>query len=143
MNSTPASQTKIGESPDVFTTTGTYTIHAPNSGKPLCEICKLRPAEKTDYRSREVCLKCASPKIKPIRLQGRPVGRNERCPCGSGKKFKKCACSAKARAEGKQLLVGHMRVGAGGEREIVDPREVNKSPLPASDKALPIGPAVE
>ena len=22
--------------------------------------------------------------------QGRKVGRNERCPCGSGKKYKKC-----------------------------------------------------
>jgi uncharacterized protein YecA (UPF0149 family) len=26
---------------------------------------------------------------------GRPTGRNDPCPCGSGKKFKKC-CGAKA-----------------------------------------------
>jgi hypothetical protein len=25
-----------------------------------------------------------------IRYEGRPVGRNESCPCGSGKKYKKC-----------------------------------------------------
>jgi preprotein translocase subunit SecA len=25
-----------------------------------------------------------------LRHQGRKVGRNEPCPCGSGKKFKKC-----------------------------------------------------
>ena len=26
----------------------------------------------------------------PVRLEGPKVGRNEPCPCGSGKKFKKC-----------------------------------------------------
>jgi len=29
-------------------------------------------------------------KAKPIRRQGRKIGRNEPCPCGSGKKYKKC-----------------------------------------------------
>jgi hypothetical protein len=29
-------------------------------------------------------------KPRPIRNGGRPVGRNELCPCGSGTKFKKC-----------------------------------------------------
>lgn len=28
--------------------------------------------------------------IGTIRYEGRPVGRNEPCPCGSGKKYKKC-----------------------------------------------------
>lgn len=28
--------------------------------------------------------------IEPVRRAGAKVGRNERCPCGSGKKFKKC-----------------------------------------------------
>ena len=27
---------------------------------------------------------------KPIVKKGRKVGRNEPCPCGSGKKYKKC-----------------------------------------------------
>ena len=28
--------------------------------------------------------------LKPIRREKPPVGRNDPCPCGSGKKFKKC-----------------------------------------------------
>lgn len=27
---------------------------------------------------------------KPVTPKGQPVGRNALCPCGSGKKFKKC-----------------------------------------------------
>ena len=29
-------------------------------------------------------------KPKPIRRTGKPVGRNDPCPCGSGKKYKNC-----------------------------------------------------
>jgi preprotein translocase subunit SecA len=29
-------------------------------------------------------------KIEPIRNKGERVGRNDPCPCGSGKKFKNC-----------------------------------------------------
>jgi hypothetical protein len=28
--------------------------------------------------------------IRPIRREGKQVGRNAKCPCGSGKKFKAC-----------------------------------------------------
>ncbi|MDH3805652.1 MAG: SEC-C metal-binding domain-containing protein, partial [Gammaproteobacteria bacterium] len=28
--------------------------------------------------------------IEPFKREGRKVGRNEPCPCGSGKKFKQC-----------------------------------------------------
>lgn len=28
--------------------------------------------------------------VKPIRRPARKVGRNQPCPCGSGKKYKKC-----------------------------------------------------
>ena len=31
-----------------------------------------------------------TPPGKPIRLEGPKTGRNDPCPCGSGKKFKKC-----------------------------------------------------
>jgi SEC-C motif domain protein len=31
-----------------------------------------------------------TPPAKPVRLEGPKVGRNDSCPCGSGKKFKKC-----------------------------------------------------
>ena len=34
-----------------------------------------------------------APPVAPIRNAARKVGRNERCPCGSGKKYKKC-CGA-------------------------------------------------
>ena len=29
-------------------------------------------------------------KQKPVRREGKKVGRNDPCPCGSGKKYKKC-----------------------------------------------------
>ncbi|MCX7765566.1 MAG: SEC-C metal-binding domain-containing protein, partial [Candidatus Sumerlaeia bacterium] len=32
-------------------------------------------------------------KIMPVRRQGPKIGRNEPCPCGSGKKYKKCCGS--------------------------------------------------
>ena len=31
-----------------------------------------------------------TPPVKPVRSEGPKVGRNDPCPCGSGKKFKKC-----------------------------------------------------
>ncbi len=31
-----------------------------------------------------------SEKPQPVRAQGKKVGRNDPCPCGSGKKYKKC-----------------------------------------------------
>jgi preprotein translocase subunit SecA len=37
------------------------------------------------------------PKAQPVR-RGRKVGRNEPCPCGSGKKYKKCCGAASVRA---------------------------------------------
>jgi preprotein translocase subunit SecA len=32
---------------------------------------------------------------QPVRKEARKVGRNEPCPCGSGKKFKKCCANKK------------------------------------------------
>jgi preprotein translocase subunit SecA len=29
-------------------------------------------------------------KIETVRREGKKVGRNDPCPCGSGKKYKKC-----------------------------------------------------
>jgi preprotein translocase subunit SecA len=29
-------------------------------------------------------------RVQPVKSDGRKVGRNEACPCGSGKKFKQC-----------------------------------------------------
>jgi uncharacterized protein YecA (UPF0149 family) len=30
------------------------------------------------------------PPVKPIKAEGEEIGRNDPCPCGSGKKYKKC-----------------------------------------------------
>jgi len=56
----------------------------------VCEKCRLRLAVKTDGEGKSLCEPCALGKTKPIVRQGRRIGRNEPCPCGSGKKFKLC-----------------------------------------------------
>jgi preprotein translocase subunit SecA len=33
-------------------------------------------------------------KPAPMRREGRKIGRNEPCPCGSGKKYKRCCGAA-------------------------------------------------
>ena len=47
-----------------------------------------------------------SPALEPQRSRGRKVGRNEPCPCGSGKKYKKC-----------HLLLDRVEPSARGERD--------------------------
>ena len=56
----------------------------------VCKKCLLRLAIKTDGEGTPVCEPCAIGKTKPIVRQGPKIGRNEPCPCGSGKKFKAC-----------------------------------------------------
>jgi preprotein translocase subunit SecA len=50
--------------------------------------------DKAISRTEENQVISGSPQIsgkpKPYKREGRKVGRNEPCPCGSGKKFKKC-----------------------------------------------------
>jgi uncharacterized protein len=41
------------------------------------------------------CLAAHRPKAEPVRREAPKVGRNDPCPCGSGKKFKRC-CGAAA-----------------------------------------------
>jgi len=36
----------------------------------------------------------AEPPMQPVRNPLRDVGRNDPCPCGSGKKYKKCCLPA-------------------------------------------------
>jgi uncharacterized protein len=43
---------------------------------------------------------CGGPSERVLRALG--VGRNEPCPCGSGKKFKKC-CGAQASRQGQRI----------------------------------------
>ena len=40
------------------------------------------------------------PTKKPVNKQGEKVGRNDPCPCGSGKKYKKCCGAADSNQQG-------------------------------------------
>ena len=55
----------------------------------LCERCKKKEWTKTDSKGTKLCWKCAKGLPKPIRARWRPR-RNALCPCGSGKKYKRC-----------------------------------------------------
>ena len=57
---------------------GTYTAHL--------TLHTNDPAEPL----KRVYLDAASGKPKPFVTPGSPLGRNDPCPCGSGKKYKKC-----------------------------------------------------
>ena len=35
------------------------------------------------------------PPVEPIRKEGAEIGRNDPCPCGSGKKYKQCCINKK------------------------------------------------
>ncbi|MGB2806067.1 MAG: SEC-C metal-binding domain-containing protein, partial [Candidatus Zixiibacteriota bacterium] len=45
------------------------------------------------YAETEPAEQVAPGKLRPVRRTGKKVGRNDPCPCGSGKKYKKC-CGA-------------------------------------------------
>ncbi len=56
----------------------------------LCRHCLTDPAVTLDNFSRPICKRCSKiESAKQIKREKMP-GRNEKCPCGSGKKYKKC-----------------------------------------------------
>ena len=57
------------------------------SRKKLEELSK-RARGRQDVAAEEKLVKNAE-KVEPLR-GARPLGRNDPCPCGSGKKYKKC-----------------------------------------------------
>ena len=74
------------------------------------------------------------------------VGRNETCPCGSGKKFK--ACCAGKRSQSRGLVLLFVMIGAIAAVAVFASfrREEKSAPLPApvaraTPKAQPPGPA--
>lgn len=73
-----------------------------NSSISQCELCGRTPVYKTDGLSRWICSRCANNVHDPIRRADKRVGRNDPCPCGSGKKYKRC-CQSKT---GRLLTVG-------------------------------------
>jgi preprotein translocase subunit SecA len=57
------------------------------------QLLKQKPAEempKTRKRTMQFSHGSAVEKPETIRREGKKVGRNDPCPCGSGKKYKKC-----------------------------------------------------
>lgn len=86
-------------------------LDSPGGEIPASEDCSLAPVLRGEGRGE-------GPAQKPAKLFGRPipapstgksfrhggqaVGRNAKCPCDSGKKFKAC-CLSKLRAEDKQV----------------------------------------
>jgi len=61
-------------------------IHRDTSGMGLS-------AAETDTEPNPMAEAAKRGKAKPIKRKGRKIGRNDPCPCGSGKKYKKC-CGA-------------------------------------------------
>jgi uncharacterized protein YecA (UPF0149 family) len=53
-----------------------------------------RKARTPEELEAEAKLIKETPKVEPIHKDKGETGRNDPCPCGSGKKFKKC-CGAK------------------------------------------------
>lgn len=45
---------------------------------------------ETEPGTQQAAAEAPKPKQKPIRRETPKIGRNEKCPCGSGKKYKKC-----------------------------------------------------
>lgn len=58
----------------------------------VCSICEKEvPPENVVVRYAEIiCSDCAKDIVLPIRRESPRVGRNEKCPCGSTRKFKNC-----------------------------------------------------
>lgn len=65
-------------------------------GFDACRLCGGKPF-KTDDKG-TVCERCARRAVngEPFQRDTEPTGRNDLCPCGSGKKFKRC-CLPKMR----------------------------------------------
>lgn len=55
-----------------------------------CESCDKREAVGTDAFGRRMCGRCAAGLPEPVIDRDTPAPRNCNCPCGSGKKFKRC-----------------------------------------------------
>lgn len=69
---------------------------APDAGE-RCNRCRQPLVTKTggDLEPQWVCENGCPQGAAPIRVLAREPGRNEACPCGSGKKFKRCCLLAR------------------------------------------------
>lgn len=61
-----------------------------------CHYCSDKKAIKTDGIGNRICLDCTKHvEYGTIRYSGLKFGRNDKCPCGSGQKVKRCPCRQK------------------------------------------------
>jgi len=74
-------------------------LFEPVSAEQLAEQHRRRQAPPADMRFSAPFKSAQRQKPQTVVRQGQKVGRNEPCPCGSGKKYKKC-CGSAARAAG-------------------------------------------
>ena len=77
-------------------------MESSSSSDNLCELCRKQPIYKTDSLGRWVCRRCAFGLPAPLKGRPKSPGRNQPCPCGSGKKYKHC-CKPPS---GRPLIVG-------------------------------------
>ena len=69
-------------------------VAAYDAGRGVCVSCRCRPVKVVGGEEFDHCEAC-TPVTRPI-VGTAPAGRNDRCPCGSGRKWKRCH-----RVEGK------------------------------------------
>ena len=84
---------------DILITGGDALMSSDKSiGKILDAVCSMAERKKKANGARKEGAKyaeIAAGKPKPLKNPGSKLGRNDPCPCGSGKKYKKC-CLSKA-----------------------------------------------
>lgn len=57
---------------------------------PAMEESSVTSQQVADLKAADRAGRAEEEKVEPIRNMGQRVGRNDPCPCGSGKKFKNC-----------------------------------------------------
>ena len=65
---------------------------APQQPSPetLAMMQRLEARQRAEQERRQMTLGAQSLKTETIKRESDKVGRNDPCPCGSGKKYKKC-----------------------------------------------------
>jgi preprotein translocase subunit SecA len=66
------------------------THHQESTGMGVKTVAKQQSTEESEEGGEEQEVKTERVKLKPIQRTQPKVGRNDPCPCGSGKKYKKC-----------------------------------------------------
>ena len=63
----------------------------PEASQAFMKLCQERAKQKASgVKLKPIFLNSINPFGLPIQNETPKVGRNDPCPCGSGKKFKKC-----------------------------------------------------